>query len=58
MIPLYDTARSRKFPIITLTLILANVLAFLYEIRMDASLLQGFIFTWGLVPSRFLADPS
>lgn len=58
MIPLYDTARSRKFPLINLLLIAANVLAFLYEIRMPASTLQGFILHWGLVPSRFLADPS
>lgn len=58
MIPLYDTVRSHKLPIVTLTLIAANVLAFLYETRMDASSLQAFIFTWGLIPSRLLADPS
>ena len=58
MFPLYDTVRSRKFPLINLTLILANVLAFLYEIQMDPEALKGFIFTWGLIPSHFLGDPS
>ena len=58
MIPLYDTARSHKFPLITVALIVANVLAFLYESQMDKPTLQGFIYTWGLIPSRFLGDPS
>jgi len=58
MFPLYDTVRSRTFPIINLTLILANVLAFLYELRMDPAALKEFIFTWGLIPARFLSDPS
>ena len=57
MFPLYDTVRSRKFPLVNLLLIIANVLAFLYEIQMGASTLQGFIFTWGLIPAHFLSDP-
>jgi membrane associated rhomboid family serine protease len=58
MFPLYDTVRSRSFPIITLTLILANALAFLYELRMDPATLEDFIFTWGLIPARLLSDSS
>src|SRR5215207_1665563 len=58
MLPLYDTVRSRKFPLINLILILANVLAFLYEAQMDPSTLKGFIFTWGLIPINLLSDPS
>ena len=58
MFPLYDTVRSHKFPFINLALIAANVLAFLYEIRMDESSLEAFIFTWGLIPRDFLSDPS
>ena len=57
MFPLYDTVRSRKFPFINLTLILANVLAFLYELRMDPGTLKEFIFTWGSIPARFISDP-
>jgi len=58
MIPLYDTVRSRRFPFINIVLIIANVLAFLYETRLDASTLKGFIFTWGLVPSHFWSHPA
>jgi len=58
MLPLYDTVRSRKFPLINLTLVLANVLAFLYELQMDPAALKEFIFTWGLIPARFLSDPN
>ena len=58
MIPLYDTARSRKFPLINVLLIVANVLAFVYETRMSPSTLKGFIFAWGLIPSHFWSDPS
>ena len=58
MFPLYDTVCSRKFPFVNILLIVANVLAFVYEIRMDPSTLKGFIFTWGLIPSHLLSDPS
>ena len=58
MFPLYDTARSRTFPLINLTLILANVLAFLYELQMGSGGLERFIFTWGLIPARFAGDPA
>ena len=58
MFPLYDTVRSRKFPLINLLLIVANVLAFLYEIQVGPSTLQSFIFTWGLIPAHFLSNPT
>ena len=58
MFPLYDTARSHKFPLVNLTLIVANALAYLYELQMGPNALQEFIFTWGLIPARFLNDPN
>src|SRR5215216_5452425 len=58
MFPLYDTVRSRTFPLINLTLVLANVLAFLYELQLDPAMLKDFIFTWGLTPARFVSDPN
>lgn len=57
MFPLYDTVRSRKFPFVNLSLILANALAFLYELRLGPDVLREFIFAWGLIPARFLSDP-
>ena len=58
MFPLYDTVRSRRFPFINLMLIVANILAYLYELQMSSGALKEFIFTWGLIPSHLLGDPS
>ena len=58
MFPLYDTVRSRTFPLINLTLVVANVLAFLYELQLDPAALDEFIFAWGLTPARLLSDPN
>ena len=57
MIPLYDTARTRKFPLVNLTLIVANVLVFLYELQLGSSAAQEFMYTWGLVPARLVSAP-
>jgi len=57
MFPLYDTARTRAFPLVNLILILMNGLAFFYEIGMPSSSLREFIFTWGLIPAHFWSDP-
>jgi len=58
MFPLYDTVRSHKFPFVNVILIVANLLAFLYELQMDSATLKDFIFTWGLIPARLISDPS
>jgi len=57
MFPLYDTARTRTFPLVNLTLILVNGLAFFYEIGMSSSSLREFIFSRGLIPAHFWSDP-
>jgi membrane associated rhomboid family serine protease len=58
MLPLYDTVRTRKFPLINVALIAANVLVFLYELQLGPSALENFIFTWGFVPAHLTSDPS
>jgi len=58
MFPLYDTARSHKFPVINLMLIGINALAFFREIGMGPTELQNFIFANGLIPTQFLGNPS
>jgi membrane associated rhomboid family serine protease len=58
MIPLYDTVRSHKFPIITLGLIAANILVFFHESQMGSFSFPRFIYTWGLTPSLFSSNPS
>ncbi len=50
MIPLYDTLRSRRFPIVNWILILLNGMAFYYELKLGEDGLFRFIYTWGLVP--------
>ena len=57
MIPLRDTIRPRKSPVVNWLIILANAAAFFYELRIGPSALNGFIDSWGLVPARFWADP-
>jgi membrane associated rhomboid family serine protease len=58
MFPLYDTVRSRKFPIVNWTLILLCGLAFYYEWQLGEAQLNRFIHTWGLIPSRLIATPA
>jgi len=57
MIPLYDTIRSRRFPLVNWILIALNVLVFLYEIRLGGAGLERFIRTWALIPSRLISHP-
>jgi membrane associated rhomboid family serine protease len=58
MIPLYDTVRSHKFPLITLSLIAANILVFFHESQLNQYTFPRFIYTWGLTPSLFTSHPS
>jgi membrane associated rhomboid family serine protease len=53
MIPLRDTVPSSRFPLVTMSLIVVNVLVFLAEINMDAVALERFFQSWGIVPLRF-----
>jgi membrane associated rhomboid family serine protease len=57
MIPLYDTARSRRVPIVTWLLIALNVLVFIYEVNLRATALEQLVRTWGLVPAQLMSGP-
>ena len=57
MIPLYDTLRSRRFPIVNWILIGLNVLVFFYELSLSPSALDRLTRTWGLVPAQLMAHP-
>jgi membrane associated rhomboid family serine protease len=57
MIPLYDTARTRLFPLVTWLLVGANAAAFLYELSLGSARLDAFIRHWGLVPVQLLGQP-
>ena len=53
MFPLRDVIPSRTFPVVVVTLIVLNALAFLYEMGLGARELALFVQTWGVVPAQF-----
>lgn len=53
MIPLRDVIRSRTRPVVTVSLIVVNALAFLYEQSLTTREFERFIMAWGLVPAAF-----
>ncbi len=57
MIPIKDDNPTRRLPVVTVTLILANVAVFLYEISLSSTEFSRFITQWSVVPARFVANP-
>ena len=53
MIPLRDVIPSRTFPVFTISFIVLNSLAFLYEQLLPTRELERFIYVYGVVPARF-----
>lgn len=53
MIPLRDVIPSRTTPFVTVALIVANALAFLYQAALPRGQFEAFILNWGLVPADF-----
>ncbi len=56
MIPLRDNIPSRRFPIMTVILIVVNVGIFLYEVTLSQPERESFIRTFGMVPYRFIGS--
>ena len=55
MIPIRDVIPSRTRPVVTVGLIVANLLVYLWEMSLPAREAQAFVFTFGLVPAHFAA---
>lgn len=55
MLPYADDpqVRSRRFPIVTILLILVNVAVFVHELRLTGPQLNQFVETWGFTPAQF-----
>jgi membrane associated rhomboid family serine protease len=53
MFPISDVIPSRTTPFVTVGLIAANALAFLYELQLTRPELQSFVQTFGVVPAYF-----
>jgi len=57
MIPLKDTIPSRTVPFVNYTIILINLLCFLYQLSLGPHL-EKFLYAWGVVPAQFFAPLS
>ena len=53
MIPLKDVIPSRTVPIVTITIIVLNSLAFLFELSLPNPVLESFIRVYAVVPADF-----
>jgi membrane associated rhomboid family serine protease len=53
MIPLRDVIPSRTFPVVTITIIVLNALAWLLELSMSQRQLMEFLYVYGVVPGDF-----
>jgi len=54
MIPLKNRTPRTSAPVVTVGLIVANTLAFLYELTLPDRLEQAFFMSYAMVPARFL----
>ena len=53
MIPLRDVIPSRTKPVITISLIVINVLVFLFQVSLSERAQEAFVYAFGLVPAYF-----
>ncbi|MBU0520135.1 rhomboid family intramembrane serine protease [bacterium] len=51
MIPIKDENPGRTFPLVTLSIIVANISVFLYQLTLPHGLQNDFVMTFGLVPA-------
>jgi len=55
MIPLRDDNPAQRMPVVTRAIILANLIAFLYELSLGENMPE-FLREWGVVPGRLFAS--
>jgi len=55
MIPIRDDIPSRRYPVVTVVLIVINVLAFFYELLLGPEELQQFFYAYAVVPVKYFA---
>ena len=56
MIPLRDVIPSRTTPVVTMSILAVNILAFLYEVSLRPAALDAFLTAHGLIPAAFAWD--
>ena len=52
MIPFRDNIPSRRYPLVTMAIILGNVAVFAYQFSLPSETLEGFLFLYGVVPAK------
>jgi membrane associated rhomboid family serine protease len=52
LIPIRDSIPSRRFPLVTVFLIVLNIAIFIYEATLSPAQLRELVFTYGVVPAR------
>ena len=52
LVPLFDDNPNRRFPLLTVLLIVINVLVFLYELSLADEALVEFVYAAGFLPAR------
>ncbi|PKM80184.1 MAG: rhomboid family intramembrane serine protease [Firmicutes bacterium HGW-Firmicutes-14] len=52
MIPIRDNIRSRRFPVVSVSIIIINVLIFVYELSLSQGQLEALVSQFGIVPRR------
>lgn len=55
MIPFRDDIQARQYPVITVTIIVANALVYLFQSTLEPHALQALVWDFGLVPARLSA---
>jgi membrane associated rhomboid family serine protease len=59
MIPLRDDRPTRRFPVVTLALVILNVAVFVHELMLaDQRALEAFFSAFAVVPARLTQEPS
>ena len=51
MIPIRDTQRAHRSPVVNWMLILFNILVFGFQLTLPERALQSFIVKWGIIPA-------
>lgn len=57
MIPIKDYNRTKGFSFFNWLLIIANIVIFVFQVKMNDRELNEFIIQYAFIPQRFLADP-
>lgn len=55
MIPIKDNIRSRRFPLVNITLIIINIAVFVYELSLSQGQLNNFMYAYGVIPRKVAA---